>query len=307
MIYGSSGRFVMDGLFFDLVLLEHGNKLMSFHRTLGRGDSRRSHEELLSMDSLAPEPDEVNLRGIFNALAWRSTSRAKDEVVCLASILGLDPTEFMDDDQTRQFSRHVAALPLLDLKLPAIPRMLLRVGRVPLSLIFESGMDIERFSLPGFHWCPKTLLSLGQEYSSSPSNIGLVPCTREGVKFNSPAWDIGVVPRKVIFQPPLRDTYTFWMQDIFHGLYRLHFNQKLSDEDLAQRLVLIVERPTLELVQTAGVNAIGAICLGTRGKVRHAKFLFRGLVRKITTQNEWVRAEPLTVAGTNERISWCLE
>ncbi|KAF7346514.1 Het domain protein [Mycena sanguinolenta] len=79
-----------------------------------------------------------NVAQIARALKWRTTSRAEDETLAIAGLMDIDAGKLVD------VSGH-----------ERMKTFFLLVGKVPPSIIFA---PVERLSIPGFRWAPRTLM-----------------------------------------------------------------------------------------------------------------------------------------------------
>lgn len=111
----------------------------------------------------------ITSQAVFNAIAWRSTSNAQDEAVCIASIFGLDSGQFVD-------------IPLEQ----HVPRLLLQVRKIPISVLFADGT---RHQSPGFTWCSRSFLNFQREHWVSTPPI-YAECTESGLRVSLPGWII---------------------------------------------------------------------------------------------------------------------
>lgn len=159
-------------------------------------------------------PD-IYLRHVFNALSWRSTSRAEDEAVCLASLLNLDPGIFLD-------------IPLEE----HIPKLLLQIRKVPINLLFARG---PRHDAPGFGWCPSSFLNSEVSYTSQGKSE-LAECTASGLKVRLPGW---IMKPSTIEPCKNRTLFDWWIRsnlskiEFFHIFHEFEITQSQRKRPLA--------------------------------------------------------------------------
>lgn len=84
-----------------------------------------------------------NFATLSHALEYRTTSRASDEAICLASILGLDVRPILDAGDSAE------------LRMCAFHR---QISTFPTEILFHRG---ERLCIDGFRWAPSSFLSSG--------------------------------------------------------------------------------------------------------------------------------------------------
>ncbi|KAL8678429.1 MAG: hypothetical protein Q9186_005201 [Xanthomendoza sp. 1 TL-2023] len=105
------------------------------------------------MGKFGPEEDHTCLRNIIHPLRWRTTSRMKDETICLSGCLG----------------RTVEDLDEVDSQSERMKLFLGSMQSVPAGLVF---VDRPRIEEDGFRWMPLSLLSGGIE-STLPDVTGV--------------------------------------------------------------------------------------------------------------------------------------
>lgn len=114
-----------------------------------------------------------HFKNVWKTLQWRSTSRRKDETICLATILGLDPSPLLEiaDEE-------------LDLRMIKLLQM---AGPFPLNLLYQPP---PRLSPRGFRWAPTSFLSSFRNTATNPflvaNGIAKLGPNDKGLAFNSP-------------------------------------------------------------------------------------------------------------------------
>ena len=93
---------------------------------------------------LRTDSEAINLGHIYTALRWRSTSRAEDEWLVVATLLRLKSLQHLES------ARLLYSVPEERPKL-----VLSELGRIPFDIPLLDGPKIQ---LPGFSWAPKTLM-----------------------------------------------------------------------------------------------------------------------------------------------------
>ncbi|KAH8774245.1 hypothetical protein BGZ57DRAFT_387068 [Hyaloscypha finlandica] len=98
-----------------------------------------------------PDPQRIFI-STFSNLQWRSTTRAGDETLCVAVILGLDPLPLLNIASRDVFATSQDMEALLDKRMHLL---LHQIKRFPPGIMFLSG---NRLSQDGFKWAPASLL-----------------------------------------------------------------------------------------------------------------------------------------------------
>ncbi|KAL6897706.1 hypothetical protein GGI43DRAFT_409699 [Trichoderma evansii] len=76
---------------------------------------------------------------VARSLRWRTTSRAGDETLAIASLLGSKPSDLVDLSPEDRMKR-----------------MLQDIGRFPRNILFLNGAKLQT---PGFHWAPRSFMA----------------------------------------------------------------------------------------------------------------------------------------------------
>jgi hypothetical protein len=124
-----------------------------------------------------PLDRELQLVHLLGALRWRSTSHAKDEAVCIATLLELPAEVFLDLPLEKQ-----------------MPHLLTAIGSVPTSLLFSHG---PRLNVPNFSWAPQSFLNSHDILDLGNARDGFGLCSGSGFTAKLPGWVItqqGVTP-----------------------------------------------------------------------------------------------------------------
>lgn len=87
---------------------------------------------------------------MMQAMSWRDSSKAADEVPCIATQLGLDVHAIMHGPEPSR-----------------MPKLLQQVGTLPLELMFTHGPRISEYP---FRWAPQHLLGRSSNYTFNPSS-----------------------------------------------------------------------------------------------------------------------------------------
>ena len=103
---------------------------------------------------------------ILEAVRMRKTAWKKDETICLANLLGLDPRPILG----------LEADPNQDMCDQRMEKFLSMVGAIPQGLLFHK---MERLSTPGFRWAPRTFLGTRLSDQLIPADPGFVTETGE--------------------------------------------------------------------------------------------------------------------------------
>lgn len=113
-----------------------------------------------SMHSLQQREEHNKVGNAWQSLQWRTTTRNTDETICLATILGMDPTPILDIQPVKNSidecleKRMVCFLSMLDAK----------VG-IPPGIIFLPGPKLDA---KGFSWAPKTWMTQQRRQNNLP-------------------------------------------------------------------------------------------------------------------------------------------
>ena len=73
----------------------------------------------------------INLRHVFNAVPWRPTSKPEDEVVCLATLLGVEPHQFLKTDPKQHSPRLSLELEKILISILSVPGERHRAANIP--------------------------------------------------------------------------------------------------------------------------------------------------------------------------------
>lgn len=112
-------------------------------RNLAHASSPVVENMLLNLVARAHAPGSAEFRQqVLTLLCHRSTSRAADEPVCLATLLGVDAGEILKIPGTQHSHR--------------MKRLWELLGKVPAPIAFLPGPKLE---VDGFRWAPETLIS----------------------------------------------------------------------------------------------------------------------------------------------------
>jgi hypothetical protein len=98
-----------------------------------------------------PDPQRIFI-STFTNLQWRSTTRAGDETLCIAVILGLDPLPLLNVASRDAFATSQDTKILLHKRMHLLLHM---IKRFPPGIMFLSG---SRLPQDGFKWAPTSLL-----------------------------------------------------------------------------------------------------------------------------------------------------
>ncbi|CAM6002077.1 unnamed protein product [Sphagnum balticum] len=98
-----------------------------------------------------PNPERIFI-STFTNLQWRSTTRAGDETLCVAVILGLDPLPLLNIASRDAFATSQDTKTLLDKRMHLLLHLIKRFAP---GIMFLSG---NRLSQNGFKWAPTSLL-----------------------------------------------------------------------------------------------------------------------------------------------------
>ena len=105
----------------------------------------------MSLAKTDPDPQRIFI-STFTNLQWRSTTRAGDETLCVAVIMGLDPLPLLNIVSRHDFATSQDTKALLDKRMHLLLHM---IRRFPPGIMFLSGI---RLSQDGFKWAPASLL-----------------------------------------------------------------------------------------------------------------------------------------------------
>jgi hypothetical protein len=230
---------------------------------------------------------DINLRHVFNAVAWRSTSKPEDEVVCLAILLGVEPDSFLGTDPKQH-----------------IPQLLLELEKIPISLLFVPG---ERHRAACFPWCPKSFLKSRRIYSTSQrSELG--QCTKKGLRVNLPGWFLN--PSTVRSVETLHG-FIWQIQDPRwedSQVYFLFHQFVLSAERRKHRLAIVIN-PNEEIAGNKPVVGVCVICLEKEGKIVTAQFVGHITISLDSLQQRSfgdLSLNPCAAYTVAETQQWCI-
>jgi hypothetical protein len=118
---------------------------------------------------------------ILNAVRLRTTTKQKDETVCIATLLGLEPAPIL----------RVRDEPGRDICEQRMEKLMQIIKKIPQGLIFNK---MERLTSPGYRWAPRTFLGQklsGPLWEADPDFLNgegglLIPC--HGLVVHYPAY-----------------------------------------------------------------------------------------------------------------------
>ena len=194
---------------------------------------------------------DICLQHVFNAVAWRSTSKAEDEVICLAPLLGVELNQFLETDPEQH-----------------IPRLLLKLEMIPISLLFVPG---KRHRAANFSWCPKSFLKSCCIYSTfQRSELG--QCTAKGLRVNLPGW---IINSSTVRLAETLEGFIWRMQDPRSEdsqVYFLFHQFVLSEEQRSHQLAILI-KPNEEIAGDKPAVGVCVSCLQKEGKVLTVQFI----------------------------------
>ena len=168
---------------------------------------------------------------MWKQLQWRGTSRQADEAVCLATILGLDPSPILSISSDDPGERMATFLKLIEI--------------VPFVLLIQPP---PRLAIAGFQWAPSSLLNCFRNNASNPSRmipgIGRVEPDVNGLQLERP----GVITQLAIGESLSHFQWTgetFWL-----------FVETLSGQDHLFKILYLFPQDQNQL-RISGQNRIG--------------------------------------------------
>lgn len=107
----------------------------------------------LRLGELNPNEPNAAFLSLMGSLSQRRTTRASDEVLCAATILGMDPTPFLDPERSSPDDLSKDDVSHADLRMEVFMRY---IGRFPAGIIFNR---LPRLQRNGYRWAPRSLMA----------------------------------------------------------------------------------------------------------------------------------------------------
>lgn len=149
--------------------------------------------EFETLDKVPPMHEKFE--SVVHAIRHRTTSKSTDETICIANLLGLDPTPLLNiregdkGENMTQAEKKMAQQATHEKRMEGLLRM---VGRFPQGLIFN---ELPRLQTDGFRWAPASYLNqnisnslydqLVERNNSFVPFLEGLPVTYPGIKLES--------------------------------------------------------------------------------------------------------------------------
>lgn len=166
------------------------------HKALAQDKAQKKKYELVEQDKVAH---------MWVAVQWRSTTKATDETICLATLMEMDPAPLLDIDANQ--------LNAVEKRMEVFLDMLNYHHGIPPGMIFLPGKHLHT---AGYGWAPVSWMTerIGKDANPLfPSQRAAAHLTKRGLLVEFPGLDLHIVNKAVlkrIFWVPVSSSQHKW-------------------------------------------------------------------------------------------------